>query len=444
MLSDGDARADGSDVDERLSFAWSFPLACQHLLAAYASIVVTPLVLAGALGWSAAEITAILAAGLVSSGICTTIQCLGLPGFPVGTRLPVVQGTTIAAVPPLLAIGGAGSLNEMFGATIAAGAFCLVAAPLWARLLILFPPLVTGTVITVIGISLMPVAAMWLAGGHFGAQPVAAADLFLGLGTLVGVVSLMRFARGPVRRMAILAGLLGGTFAGAAVGRADLEAVAAAPWFALPVPFAFGPPVFSAPAVAAMVLAMVVTMIESTGDYLAVGEICGRPVGRRRLAAGLRAEGLGTMLGGCLNSFPYTTFSQNVGVIRVSGIRSRFVVAQAALGLVCLGLVPKLGALAAAVPEPVLGGCGIVLFGSIACTGIETIGRTAVDADRRLVVVGTSLGLALLAISNPAYFDVLPGDTALVLANPITLGGITAVVTNGLFGLNDPAPGASR
>jgi len=438
--TDAPAPLPGDPVEARLPVRQAVPLACQHLLAAYASIVVTPLVLADALGWGAGEITLVLAAGLVSSGLCTLIQCLGLPGVNVGTRLPVFQGTTIAAVPPLVAIGASGDITALFGTTIAAGGFCLAATPLWSRLLGLFPPLVTGTVIAVIGVSLMPVAVMWLGGGvGFGAHAVAPGDLVLGFGTLVVVVAMMRFARGFYKRIAILAGLVLGSIAAAMAGRIDLTPVADAAWFAAPLPFAFGAPSFPPAGVLAMVLAMIVTMIESTGDYLAVGEICERPIDRQRLAAGLKAEGLGTILGGCLNSFPYTTFSQNVGVIRVSGVRSRFVVAQAAFGLIVIGFVPKLSALAACIPSPVLGGCGLVLFGSIACTGIETIGRAEADDDRRIVVVGTSLGLAMLTIANPGFFDALPRSVAVVLGNPITLGGFAAVAMNRLFTAAPPS-----
>jgi xanthine/uracil permease len=199
-------------VDEWLPLRWSLPLGFQQLLAAYASIIIAPLVLASALGWPQEQTTYLLAAGLLGSGVATLIQCLGLPGLPIGTRLPVVQGTTVAVIPPLMAIGADGDLTAMFGGTIVAGAVCLLLAGFWSRLLRFFPPLVTGTVITVIGVSLMPVAVMWLSGGRgFGAQDTSTVELGLGLGTLLLVLLVMRFGSDFLSRIAILVGLVAGS-----------------------------------------------------------------------------------------------------------------------------------------------------------------------------------------------------------------------------------------
>lgn len=430
-------------VDERLPWRWTLPLALQHLLAAYASILVTPLVLASALDWSPARTAFILAAGLFGSGIATLIQCLGLGPLPVGTRLPVIQGTTVAVIPPLLAIGASDGLPAMFGATLVAGAVCFLLAPAWSRLLRFFPPLVTGTVITVIGVSLFPVAVMWLSGGRgFGAQATAPAELFLGLGTFATVVLLIRFGGRLAGRAAILLGLLTGSLAAAALGLLEAPPPGAGAWLQLPQPLYFGAPVFTLGACLAMTLAMLVTMVESTGDYLAIGEICERPVDQRTLAAGLRAEGLATVVGGLLNAFPFTTFSQNVGVIRVSGIRSRYVVASTGLMLLGLGLLPGLARWVAVIPAPVLGGCALVLFGSIAVTGIQILGRVDFEATGNLVTVAASLGATMIAVANPGYFDALPPTVAGVLNNPIALGGVTAVALNLLFnggGVRRPA-----
>lgn len=421
-------------VDERLPLRWMLPLALQHLLAAYASILVTPLVLASALDWSPQQTAFILSAGLFGSGIATLIQCLGLGPLPVGTRLPVIQGTTVAVIPPLIAIGASEGLPVMFGATLVAGAVCFLLAPAWSRLLRFFPPLVTGTVITVIGVSLFPVAVMWLSGGRgFGAQQTAQSELALGLGTFVAVVLLIRFGGGLVARSAILLGLVGGSLAAAVFGLLESPAIADGPWLLLPQPLYFGVPSFTLGACLAMTLAMLVTMVESTGDYLAVGEVCERPVNQRTLAAGLRAEGLATMLGGLLNAFPFTTFSQNIGVIRVSGIRSRYVVATTGVMLLGLGLTPVLARFVAVIPPPVLGGCALVLFGSIAATGIQILARVNFESTGNLVTVAASLGTTMLAVANPVYFEALPAFAAGVLNNPIALGGVTAVALNLLF-----------
>ena len=421
-------------VHEWLPLRWSLPLAVQHLLADYASIVITPLVLASALNWSSEQTTYLLAAGLLGSGVATVLQSLGLPGGAIGIRLPVVQGTTIAVIPPLIAIGQGSDITAMFGATIVAGGVCLLLAGSWSRLLRLFPPLVTGTVITVIGVSLMPVAVMWLSGGAgFGARETSRVDLLLGLGTLLLVVLLIRFGPDLLARTAILVGLVAGSLAGALLGVTSFAAVAGAQWLTLPLPFAFGAPTFEVAACAALVVAMLVTMVESTGDYLAIGEVCEQHVDRPRLAAGLRAEGLATVLGGLLNAFPFTTFSQNIGVIRVSGVRSRYVVALSGLLLACLSLAPKAAALVAGIPAPVLGACSLVLFGSIAATGIQTLRRVDLEHTGNVLTVGLSLGAALLVVANPIYFSALPKAVADILNNPITLGAAVAVSLNLLF-----------
>ena len=428
-------QAGPSPVDERLPPGPTLALALQHLLAAYASLVVTPLILAGAMDLDAGTLTTLISAALVTSGLCTLLQCIGA-GRHVGIRLPVIQGTTIAAVPALILIGTTHGLNAMFGATLVAGFAAFLAAGPWSRILVLFPPVVTGTVIAAIGLSLIPVAVMWMSGGAgMGAQDVTQTDFALGLASLAVVITVMRLGRGIVARSAILVGLVVGTLLAWPLGAVATTNLDNAPWFALVTPFAFGAPTFPISACVAMLLVMLVTMVESTGDYLAIGEVCHRPVEPADVAAGLRAEGLGTMLGGLLNSFPFTTFSQNTGVLRVSGVRSRWIVATAGALMVLLGFLPKLGAAASVIPTAVLGGCALVMFGSIAVTGFHILRRVDLEDNRNLVVVSVSLGLSLLVIANPIFFSGFGPNIALVFGNSITLAGVSAVTLNWLFNM---------
>ncbi len=423
-------------VDQVLPPRQTLALALQHLLAAYASLVVTPLVLAGALGWKPDDLIFMLSACLITSGICTLVQCIGLRGGTIGIRLPVVQGTTIAAIPALIMIGSSEGFTAMFGATIAAGAFTFLIAPWWSQMLRFFPPVVTGTVITIIGLALFPVAIMWMGGGKgFGPQEVAMTDLGLSLFTLFLVLAIMKCCHGFIARIAILIGLVVGTGAGLLMGHVSFAGVADAEWVGVVTPFAMGMPEFKLAAIFAMILAMLVTMVESTGDYIAIGEVCDRPVDHKGVAAGLRAEGLGTMLGGIMNSFPYTTYSQNTGVLRVSGVRSRWVVALCGVFLILLGLFPKLSAIAACIPLPVLGGAGIVLFGSIACTGLKILGRVDMDDNRNLVIVAVSLGMAMLVVCNPTFFSAFSENVQIVLNSAITLGGVSALGLNLIFNI---------
>ena len=423
-----------AEVDERLPAANTIALSLQHLLAAYASLIVTPLVVASALGWSNEDVTYLMGAALVTSGICTIIQCVGIGNGFIGIRLPVVQGTTIAAIPALILIGGSSNLQAMFGATIVAGVVALLLATHWSRMLRFFPPVVVGTVITAIGISLLPVAVMWMGGGAgMGAQMVTISDLATAFFTLSVVLLVMRFGRGLLARSAILVGLLLGSMLALFMGDLKLDSMGDADWFGLVLPFAFGMPVFEWPAIATMVLVMLVTMVESTGDYLAIGEVCGKPVNQKDIAAGLRAEGVGTIIGGIMNSFPFTTFSQNTGVLRISGVRSRWVVAVTGLLMIVLGLLPKLAAIVSVIPTPVLGGCGLVMFGSIAVTGINMLRQVDLDDNGNLLTVCVSLGMAMIVIANPTFFAALPEAVNMLLANSITLAGICAVGLNLFF-----------
>lgn len=432
--------ASNEQIDERLPATRTTALALQHLLAAYASLVVTPLIVAGALGWSDSDLTYLISAALVASGICTIIQCVGIGKNCIGIRLPVVQGTTIAAVPALISIGNSSSMQAMFGATIVAGALAFLIAKRWSRMLRFFPPVVVGTVITAIGISLFPVAVMWMSGGAgFGAQAVTASDMGLAFFSLATVLLVMRFGSGLLERSAILIGLLAGCVLALFLGELETRAVVTAPWFGAVLPFAYGLPVFEWPAITAMTLVMLVTMIESTGDYFAIGAICDKPVAQPDIAAGLRAEGIGTMIGGIMNSFPFTTFSQNTGVLRLSGVRSRWVVATTGGLMIVLGFLPKLAALVSMIPTPVLGGCALVMFGSIAATGINILRSVNMDDNGNLLTVCVSLGSAMLVIANPIYFAVLPPSLNMVLANAITLAGVCAVGVNALFRLRREA-----
>ncbi len=421
-------------VNEVLPAATTITLATQHLLAAYASLVVTPLILAGALDLSNETLTFLIGCALVTSGACTLIQCVGV-GPHIGIRLPVIQGTTIVAVPALILIGSVHGLNAMFGATLVAGLAAFLAAGLWSRILVLFPPVVTGTVIASIGISLLPVAVMWISGGTPGSTPVTSIDLILGFFSLAVVIVSMRFGHEILARSAILVGLVVGTALAFLLGAATTSALGSSPWFGMVTPLAFGMPEFPISACIAMLLVMLVTMVESTGDYLAIGEICRRRIKPADIAAGIRAEGIGTMLGGLMNSFPFTTFSQNTGVIRLSGVRSRWVVAAAGGVMILLGFMPKVSAAVSVIPSPVLGGCALVMFGSIAVTGLNILRRVDLEDNRNLVVVSVSLGLSLMLTANPQLFDGFGDNLKIIFGNAITLAGVSAISLNWLFNM---------
>ncbi|WP_082504166.1 nucleobase:cation symporter-2 family protein [Methylobacterium sp. Leaf111] len=409
-------------------------LALQHVLVMYAGAVAVPLIVGRALGLPPEQVAMLVSADLFACGLATLIQSWGLPG--IGIRMPVMMGVTFAAVTPMIALGTnpALGLAGIYGAVIVAGLFALLAAPLVGRLLPLFPPVVTGTVILVIGISLMRVGVNWAAGGL--GNPRYGALLYLGLAlfVLLVILGLTRYARGFVASASVLIGIVVGMAAAGAFGLVDLSRVATAPWFDVVRPFAFGAPTFDLVASLTLCLVMVVVMIESTGMFLALAEITGETVDAARLIRGLRADGLGTVLGGVFNTFPYTAFSQNIGLVGVTGVRSRWVAVIGGVVMLVLGLIPKLAALVEAVPPCILGGAGLVMFGMVAATGTRILGAVDFAANRNnLFVVAVSVGFGLIPLVAPAFFKQMPDVLHPLLESGILLAALSAVSLNLFF-----------
>lgn len=415
----------------------------QHVLAMYAGAVAVPLVLAGAIGLSEEDLVYLINADLFTCGIATLIQTLGF-GF-LGIRLPLIQGVTFAAVTPMILIGKAHGLQGIYGAIIVAGILTFFVAPYFSRLLRYFPPVVTGSIITVIGISLLPVAVTWAGGGDPQAKTFGnPANVAMALVVLVLIILIYRFFTGFVSRIAILLGLILGTIIAAIFGITDFGGVARASWLGITTPFHFGFPTFHLAPIISMCLVMLVCMVETTGDIVAVSEIVDKPLRPRDLARGLRADGFSTALGGLLNAFPYTAFAQNVGLVRFSGVRSRFVVAAAGVFLILLGLFPKLAAVVAAIPQPVLGGAGFALFGTVTAVGIQTLSRVDFADNRNIVIVAISVATGMIPVAAPDFYSAFPQGVQIVFESGITAASLTAIVLNVAFHVlgngEQPAP----
>ncbi len=426
-------------VDEVLPLRQLFTFGLQHVLVMYAGAVAVPLILGSALGLTQAQIVTLINANLFTSGIATLIQTLGFWRF--GARLPLIQGCSFIALAPMIMIGKQFGLQEVFGAVIAAGAITIAIAPLFSRLLRFFPPVVIGSLITIIGISLMPAAAIWLGGGNPDAQDFGKpANLLLGMATVA--ITLVVYARfsGFIGNLSVLIGLVCGSLLAASFGMTHFGNVGQAAWFELSPPMAFGAPQFSSVPILIMLLAMLVIMAETTGNCLAIGKLVGKPTDQATLGNAFRADGFSTMLGGLFNSFPYNAFTQNTGLIALSNVKSRFVVAAAGAIMVLMGLFPKLGALIAAVPTPVLGGCAIVMFGMTTVAGIQELSRVRFEGTRNGIIVAVSVSIGVLPMSFPALFHHLSGPLKLVLESGIFLGAIAAITLNLLLN-NDKATG---
>jgi NCS2 family nucleobase:cation symporter-2 len=474
-------------VDQRLPAPRLAALGLQHVLVMYAGAVAVPLIIGRALKLEPAQVAMLISADLFCCGLVTLIQSLGMTPY-FGVRMPVMMGVTFAAVGPLVAMAGSGgpdAARAMFGAIIGSGVLAIFIAPLMSRLLRFFPPVVTGTIITIIGISLMRVGIGWAMGGPApmaqsvdvprlaamvdsarASQAAAAASAALngaaagalpalklgplpmldnaGYGALdnmavagfvlVVILLISRHAKGFVANISVLLGIVAGCVLAAAMGKMGFEKVARAPWFDIVLPFAFGIPTFDPVMILTMTLVMVVVMIESTGMFLALADITGRKLGQAGLSAGLRTDGLGTVIGGVFNTFPYTSFSQNVGLVGVTGVKSRWVCVAAGLIMMVLGLLPKMAALVESVPQFVLGGAGLVMFGMVAATGIRILANVDFKTGRNnLYIVAISIGCGMIPLVAPRWSQQMAHALHPLLESGILLTALAAVALNLYF-----------
>ena len=421
-------------VDTMLPPARLFTLGLQHVLVMYAGAVAVPLIIGRALRLPPEQVALLISADLFACGLVTLIQAWGIPG--VGIKMPVMMGVTFAAVAPMIAIGQDPALGLLgiYGAVIVSGIFGFLFAPVIGKLLPLFPPVVTGTIIMVIGVSLMRVGITWAGGGA--GNPNFGAPIYLGLSlfTLVVILALTRWGSGFISNVAVLLGIIAGAVVASALGLMHFDSVGNAAWFALVMPFQFGAPVFDLGAAITMCLVMIVVMIESTGMFLALGEMVNKPVSQDDLTRGLRTDGVGTFIGGVFNTFPYTSFSQNVGLVGITGVRSRYVCVAGGFIMIALGLVPKMAALVEAVPPFVLGGAGLVMFGMVAATGVRILTNVDFKTNRmNMFIVAISVAVGMIPLVAPTFFRQMPHSLHPLLESGILLCALCAVLLNVFF-----------
>jgi NCS2 family nucleobase:cation symporter-2 len=435
-------------VDEHLPVTRLIPLAIQHVLVMYAGAVAVPLIIGRAVNLPPEQVAFLISADLFACGLATIIQSLGFPG--VGIKMPVMMGVTFASVGPMLSMAASPEIGLLgiYGAVIGAGIFGVLVAPFVSRLLPLFPPVVTGTIILVIGISLMRVGINWAGGGLQtftkivdgtpAAIPNPAFGQLTGMGialfVLVVILSLIRWGHGFVANVAVLLGIVAGAVLAAALGLMSFGKVETAAWFDIVLPFHFGLPQFHPIPIVTMCIVMIVVMIESLGMFLALSEITGKPLTQADLTRGLRGDGVGTILGGIFNTFPYTSFSQNVGLVGITGVRSRFITVTGGLIMLILGILPKMAALVEAVPQVVLGGAGLVMFGMVAATGARILtGVNFKTNGYNLFVVAVSVGFGMIPLVAPAFFHNMPHELQPLLESGILLSAVVSVALNLFF-----------
>lgn len=409
----------------------TFFLGLQHVLAMYAGAVIVPIIVGSSLNLTTMQIAYLIGADLLTSGIATLLQVWRNRFFGIG--LPVVLGCTFTAVFPMIAIGKELGLGAIYGAIITSGLIVFIISHWFGKLVRFFPPVVTGSIVTVIGVTLVPVAMNNLAGGLGSPDFGSVMNLSLGFAVLAFILILNRLFKGYIQAISVLLGLIVGTIAAFFLGMVDFTPVAEATWAHIPQPFYFGLPTFHASAILTMTIVAMVSMVESTGVFLALGEICDRKLTPKDLAHGYRAEGLASIIGGIFNSFPYTTFSQNVGLVELSKVRKTTVIVVCDIMLVVLGLVPKFAALATIIPTSVLGGAMIAMFGMVCAAGIRMLGKADLTDSNTMLIAACSITLGLGVTVTPNLFAQFPSSVRILLESGIVVGALTAVVLNILF-----------
>lgn len=408
-------------------------LGMQHVLAMYAGAVIVPLIVGEALGLTPTQLTYLVSIDILMCGVATILQIMSNRFFGIG--LPVVLGCTFTAVGPMISIGEDYGISAIYGAIIVSGLFVIVVSTFFGKLVKFFPPVVTGSVVTIIGITLIPVAINNVGGGPGASDFGSLANLSLGFGTLLLIIILYRVSKGFMRAISILIGLIVGTVVAMVMGVVDFTPVTDASLVHMVKPFYFGLPTFEWPAILTMVLVAMVSLVESTGVYFALGDICDRQLKQEDLARGYRAEGIAIVFGGLFNAFPYTTFSQNVGLIQMSGVKSRKVILVAGLMLVTMGFVPKIGALTTIIPTAVLGGAMIAMFGMVVAQGVKMLSRTIADSQENAMIIACSIGIGLGVTVAPDLFAALPKSLQMFTSNGIVAGSLMAIMLNILFNM---------
>lgn len=400
-------------------------LGLQHLLAMYSGSILVPIMIASALGYSSQQLTYLISTDIFMCGVATFLQLQLNKYFGIG--LPVVLGVAFQSVAPLIMIGQKHGSGAVFGALIVSGVYVLLIAGFCSKIANFFPAIVTGSVITTIGLTLIPVAI-----GNMGnnSEKPTAQSLLLAAVTILIILLVNIFAKGFLKSIAILIGLMVGTIVASCMGLVDFTPVTQAPLMHVPTPFYFGIPKFEFSSIIMMCIIATVSLVESTGVYFALSDISKETLDSTRLRNGYRAEGIAVLLGGIFNTFPYTGFSQNVGLVKLSGIKTRLPIYYAASFLILLGLLPKFGALAQIIPSPVLGGAMLIMFGFVSVQGMQILARVDFEHNEHDFLIAAVSISAGVGLNGSNLFNSLPTGLQMFFSNGIVMASVIAIVLN--------------
>ncbi|BFK81741.1 nucleobase:cation symporter-2 family protein [Clostridium baratii] len=413
-------------INDKPSIGVQILLGFQNIFAAFGGIIAVPLVISSALGFDGMTSTAVLSASILTSGIATVIQSKGIG--PFGARVPCIMGTDFTFVAPAIAVGGVAGLPGIIGATILGSISEVVLSYFIKPLMKLFPPLVTGTVVCLIGLTLLPVSMDWAAGGTGSTDYGSLKNVSIAMIVLIITLLLNRYGKGMVSSASVLIGMAIGYILCIPLGMVDFTLVRESALFAFPNIFKYGVE-FDIKYVLTFIPAYFVTTIETVGCLASICEVSKVEVNDKIVGRGVLADGAGSMIAGVLGAFPNTTFSQNVGLIPLTKNASRSVAIMAGVLLIGLGFFPKFAALINIIPQPVLGGVGIVMFGTIAAAGIKTLSTVKIN-NRNLLIIATSIGLGLGVTFRPEFIGQLPEGLKMIFSSGISTGTIVALILN--------------
>ena len=426
-------RASGAS-NKKLPLNQSIPLGIQHVLAMFAGNITVPIIIAGIFGQTPEQKIFLIQMALFVAGVATVIQTVGYG--KIGSRLPIIQGTSFAFIPVMAPFAKAG-LGAVFTAAFIGGIFQMWIGRMLKPIRHLFPPLVTGIVVLMIGISLLKVGFMYAGGGGWllNNKPEVFGNsnhLIISFTVLIVAVWANQKGKGMISSASILIGMIAGYIVAMMMGMVNYGKIAGADWFALPMPLQYGIE-FLPGAIILMLFMAVVTTIETIGDISAttMGG-ANREATDKELSGGIMADGLGTAFGSLFNAMPNTSYSQNAGLVAFTGVISRHVGTVAGVILILMGLFPKLGGIIAAMPESVIGGAAIIMFGLITSAGIKLVAQSEMN-QRNLLILGLSLSFGIGMSLLPQFVAHIPDfgiSLKLLLTTGLIPAGMLAFVLN--------------
>jgi len=422
-------------VDERLPLRSLFLFGLQHVLVMAASPITAVFLVSKALGFSDALTVSLISATFFVCGIGSMLQSFGPKGF--GARLPFVMVPGGAPIAIFLAIAQQSDVQTAVGAVIMTALFYFLALPVFRRLLRYFPPIVVGTMLLLVSVNLVRIYGVTITGRPGTDGFAAPVEVGLALLTIVLTIAAARIFSGTLRRLAVMLGLVGGSLVALALGHMDLSGVLSGPVVVVPQLFPFGMPKFDVVAAIPLIVFSIISMAEATGQTIATAEIVGRRGDAHAMVpATIRGDALMSLVGGLFGTSLIITSGENVGIVRATSVKSRYVTAMAGAILVVIALFAPIGRLATALPGAVVGGTAVMVFSIIGVIGINLLRRVDLREHGPMFTLGSALSIGLLPILVPGVYSQFPQWVQMILGNGLAAGTITAVVVNALFSHN--------